>query len=97
MQSRKLAPKYIGPFNVTKVISKTSDYDLELSPELVARRIHPRCHVSLLRAHEPNDDAMFPGRESKHFYNFGMPDDDEWLIDEITSHKFTGRSIKFNV
>jgi hypothetical protein len=35
-RARKLAPKYIGPFKVTKVISETSDYDLELSPELVA-------------------------------------------------------------
>jgi hypothetical protein len=96
-RARKLAPKYIGPFKVTKVISETSDYDLELSPELVARRIHPRFHVSLLRAHEPNDDAIFPGRESKRFYDFGMPDDDEWLVDEITGHRFIGKSIEFNV
>jgi hypothetical protein len=74
-----------------------SDYVLELTPELVARRIHPRFHVSLLRAHEPNDDALFPSHESKRFYDFGMPDNDEWLVDKIVGHRFNGRSIKFNV
>jgi hypothetical protein len=96
-RARKLAPKYIGPFKVTKVLSETSNYELELSPELVARRIHPRFHISLLRAHEPNDDGIFPSRESKRFYDFGMPDDDEWMVDEIVGHRFNGRSIEFNV
>ena len=26
-----------------------------------------------------------------------MPDDDEWLVDEIMGHRFVGKSIKFNV
>jgi hypothetical protein len=26
-----------------------------------------------------------------------MPDDDEWLVDEIVGHRFNGRSIEFNV
>jgi hypothetical protein len=71
--------------------------ELELSEELKARRIHPCFHVSLLRPFEPNNDTLFLGWESKWFYNFGMPDDDEWLIDEIMGHRFVGKSIKFNV
>ena len=82
---------------MTKAFPDTSNYELELSEELVARRIHPRFHVSLLRRHEPNDDAIFPSRESKHFYDFGMPDDDEWLVDEIIGHRFVGKSIEFDV
>jgi hypothetical protein len=82
---------------VTKALPDSSNYELELSEELKARRIHPRFHVSLLRPFEPNDDTLFPGRESKRFYNFGMPDDDEWLIDEIMGHRFVGKSIEFNV
>src|ERR1700676_5529391 len=93
----KLAPKYIGPFRVTKAFPNSSNYELELSEELVARHIHPRFHVSLLRPFEPNDDTLFPGRESKQFYDFGMPDDDEWLVDEIMGHRFVGKSIEFNV
>jgi hypothetical protein len=71
--ARKLAPKYIGPFKVTKAFPDTSNYTLELSEELVARRIHPKFHVSLLRRYEPNNDVIFPSRESKRFYDFRMP------------------------
>jgi hypothetical protein len=96
-RARKLAPKYIGPFAITKALPETSDYDLALSEELTARHIHSRFHASLLRPHEPNDDSLFPSRESKRFYDFGMPDDDEWLVDEIIGHRFVGKSIEFNV
>ena len=96
-RARKLAPKYIGPYKVTEAFPDTSNYVLELPDELVARRVYPKFHVSLLRPHEPNDDSLFPSRESKRFYDFGMPDDDEWLVDEIIGHRFTGKSIEFNV
>jgi hypothetical protein len=59
--ARKLAPKYIGPFKVTKVLPDSSNYELELLEKLKARCIHPRFHVSLLRPFEPNDDTLFPG------------------------------------
>lgn len=97
-RARKLAPKYIGPFEIVKAFPNTSNYELKLSQELIARRIHPRFHVSLLRHHESNDDALFPSCESKHFYDFGMPDDDEWLVDEIISHRFNNdNEVEFNV
>jgi hypothetical protein len=96
-RARKLAPKFIGPFRVTEAFPDTSNYVLELSPELVARRIHPKFHASLLRPFEPNDNLVFPSRESKHFYDFGMPDDDEWLVDEILGHRFVDGAIEFNV
>ena len=35
-QAGKLAPKYTGPFRVTKAIPEMLDYKLELTPELVA-------------------------------------------------------------
>src|SRR5882762_6933150 len=59
--------------------------------------IHPRFHVSLLRLFKPNDDTLSPGQESKHFYDFGMPDDDKWLVNKIMGHHFIGKSIEFNV
>jgi hypothetical protein len=93
----KLAPKYIGPFRVTDANPGTSNYTLDLSDELKARNIHPNFHSSLLRPYEPNDDAIFPNRESKHFYDFGMPDDDEWFVDEILNHRWINKSIEFHV
>src|ERR1700677_1298572 len=71
-RARKLAPKYIGPFKVTNVFPESSNYELELSEELIAWRIYPKFHISLLR---PYDNVVFPSRESRSFYNFGMPDD----------------------
>jgi hypothetical protein len=35
-RARKLAPKYIGPYKVTKAYPETLDYVLELTPELIA-------------------------------------------------------------
>jgi hypothetical protein len=95
--ARKLTPKYIGPFRVTKVLPDSSNYELELSEELKARHIHPCFHVLLLRLFEPNNDTLFLGCESKWFYDFGMPNNNKWLIDEIMGHRFIGKSIKFNI
>jgi hypothetical protein len=79
------------------VFPDSSNYELGLLEELVVRHIHPRFHVSLLRPFKPNDNTLFLGWESRQFYNFGMPDDDKWLIDKIMGHCFMGKSIKFNV
>lgn len=52
---------------------------------------------SLLRPHEPSDSAIFPGRDAQKFYDFGAPDDQEWLVDEIVGHRWKGRNIEFLV
>jgi hypothetical protein len=44
-----------------------------------------------------NDDALFPHRETLTYYNFGLPDDQEWLADEILSQKWDKNSISFQV
>ncbi|KAJ2968610.1 hypothetical protein NUW54_g13166 [Trametes sanguinea] len=36
-RARKLAPKYLGPFPITKVIKEGATYQIDLSPELKAR------------------------------------------------------------
>lgn len=96
-RTQKLAPKYIGPFCVVKSYPGTSTYELELSAKLAAQQIHPVFHVSLLWPFEPNDDSLFPSHESKHFHNFGMPDDDEWLVNKIVGHHFVDNYIEFNI
>ncbi|KAJ7126513.1 hypothetical protein C8R43DRAFT_958020 [Mycena crocata] len=76
----------------------SSTYTLELSSDLVKRGNHPTFHASLLRAHEPNDTTIFPSREANRFYDFGMPDDQEWYIDEIVTHEWTSnRSLRLRV
>ncbi|KAF8133131.1 hypothetical protein K438DRAFT_1998235 [Mycena galopus ATCC 62051] len=72
-----------------------SNYTLELPEELVRRKIYPKFHSSLLRAHEPNDNTIFPSREVQRFYDFGMPDDQEWLVEEIVRHEWVGKHMRF--
>jgi hypothetical protein len=45
--TKKLSPRWVGPFPILQVISKTS-YKLELP---VAWKLHPVFHVSMLKPH----------------------------------------------
>lgn len=96
-RASKLLPKFVGPYRVVKAIPETSNYVLELPDELVKRRIVPRFHVSLLRPHFENDDAMFPNRTSIDAYDFGAPNEAEWLVDEIIGHRWKGKTLEFQV
>jgi hypothetical protein len=93
----KLLPKYIGPYEVLKALPETSNYELDLPEEMVKRRIHRRFHVNLLKPHQPNDDTSFPGRASVDAYDWGAPDDAEWIVSEITAHRWIRRSIEFQI
>src|ERR1700691_570488 len=55
-RSRKLMPKFIGPYPVTKIHPRASRYDLDLPAELKARRIHPSFHIGRFRPFNKNDD-----------------------------------------
>jgi hypothetical protein len=96
-RASKLVPKYVGPYRVTKAFPETSSYELELPEQLAQRRIHPRFHVNLLRPHQANDDLLFPNRSTPEAYDFGAPDDTEWYVDEITAHRWKGKTIEFMV
>ncbi|OJT01589.1 Transposon Ty3-I Gag-Pol polyprotein [Trametes pubescens] len=95
--ARKLAPKFVGPYKVTYAHLEISSYTLDLPDELVQCHIHPTFHSALLRPHKANDDTLFPGRKARKFYNFGVPDDGEWMVDEIVGHRWKGRALEFLV
>jgi hypothetical protein len=96
-RARKLAPKFIGPYKVLSAEPRTSSYVLDLPPELVNRRIHPKFHISRLKAHIPNDDERFPRREVRTIYDFGDDPETEWLVDEIIDHEWRKNSLWFHV
>ena len=50
--TRKLTPKFLGPYTINKVISTTA-YQLDLPATL---RIHPVFHVSLLKPYKESED-----------------------------------------
>jgi hypothetical protein len=96
-RASKLMPKYVGPYKVLQAYPETSNYTLELPSELVKRQVHLKFHVSLLRLHEPNNDALFPNRVSVDTYDVGAPDDAEWIVDELDSHRWNGKDLEFQV
>ena len=87
-RAKKLLPKFIGKYKVVEVHTDASTATLELLPELTAQWVHPTFHMSLLRAHVPNDDARFPHRDMKAYYDFRAADEPEWCVDEILAHRW---------
>ena len=82
-RAKKLLPKFIGLYKVVKTHTAASTVTLELPPELTAQWVHPTFHASLLRAHIPNDDARFPRRDMKAYYDFRAANEPEWFVDKI--------------
>jgi hypothetical protein len=56
--ARKLIPKYIGPYKITKDFGNFS-YRVDLPSNLKQRGVHDSFHASLMRIHIPNDDRLF--------------------------------------
>ena len=96
-RAKKLPPKFMGPYKIVNANTVTSTYELELPEELQARGIFPKFYSSLLRPFVPNDEQLFPNRDPKKFYDFGMPDNTEWVVEEIIGHQWFGDSIVFHV
>ncbi|KAJ3480531.1 hypothetical protein NLI96_g8282 [Meripilus lineatus] len=96
-RASKLLPKFIGPYKVVKAFQEKSMYELELPEELRKRGIFPKFHVSLLRKHVANDEALFPNRDPMVYYDFGTPDEAEWLVDGIIGHQWKGNKPWFQV
>ncbi|RPD52182.1 hypothetical protein L226DRAFT_427436, partial [Lentinus tigrinus ALCF2SS1-7] len=76
---------------------ETSSYTLELPKDLADRGVHPTFHVEWLRRHVPNDDALFPLRDSRAWYDMGEADDIEWLVDEIVGHRWVDGKVELHV
>ena len=95
-RARKLAPKYLGPFTITKILKEGATYQLDLSDELIKRGINPSFHASLLKPHVPSDDRRFPGRLPSQIPGFGEKSD-EWIVEAIVAHHGRGTRSEFEV
>ena len=96
-RSRKLMPKFIGPYTVTQSHPDESRYTLDLPPELKAQRIHPSFHISQLQTYSKNNNKIFPKDKVCAYYDFGNAEDEEWLVDEIIAHQWKGNKLLFLV
>ena len=97
-RARKLVPKYIGPYKIVKAHNEASTVTLELPPALIERQINPTFHMGLIRKFVANNDKLFHSRDAKSFYDFGKDNEQEWLVEEITSHRWTSpKELKLEV
>lgn len=96
-RTRKLAPKYIGPYRVLEANNERSIYRLELPEDLKKKRVHDRFHVNLLKPYLESDAMLFPDREKPVPYDFGAPANTEEVVEEIVDHEWHGSKLMFNV
>ncbi|SJL09561.1 uncharacterized protein ARMOST_12941 [Armillaria ostoyae] len=94
-QDDLLVPKFVGPYKIVRDFGNNS-YQIDLPSELKQWGLHPVFHASLLCAHVPNDDRLFPGRLHSQVGLTAEPDN-EWKIKGIVAHKGKGRDTIFKV
>ena len=71
---------------------------LKLLDDLKNWHIAPIFHTSLICKYEANNDDLFPCHEPKAFYDFGINDEEEWLINEILSNQWiNSKDLEFQV
>jgi hypothetical protein len=85
-QVRKLAPRWIGPFRISSVISDVA-YRLELPPHI---RIHPVFHVSQLKEFH-TELERFPDRYQPPPPSVEIEDQEEYEVDRILEHRYLRR------
>ena len=95
LRARKLVPKYIGPYLITRDFGNES-FEVDLPPELKQKGVHPVFHASNLRIHIPNDDRLFPGRSLGQVTGLGDRSD-EWAVEKIAGHAGKAPDVMFNV
>ena len=89
-------PKFIGPYKILKAMNESSNVTLELPQEFKDRRINPTFHTNLVRPYIKKK-ILFLKRDTKVFYNFGNDEDQEWLVEEISAHKWTNNNLELQV
>jgi hypothetical protein len=84
--TKKLAPTYIGPLTVTKVINPVA-YKLKLPATL---RIHPVFHVSLLQPWRSNQE--FPAHHDIQCHPPPVvPEDEQYAVEALLDKRITAR------
>jgi hypothetical protein len=63
-----------------------SNYQLKLPQEMMTQQIHSVFHVQLLCPFVDNNQTLFPKCDVQYYYDYGEPDDNEWIVNEIIGH-----------
>jgi hypothetical protein len=81
--SRKLTPKYLGPFEIIEQISHVA-YKLKLPANI---KIHPVVHISVLKPYQEDDEFVRPIPPQPEI----IDDEVEYEVEQILDKKFVRR------
>jgi hypothetical protein len=95
--ARKLRLLFIGPFPILQAMPEKSNYWLKLPQEMTTWHIHSMFHIWLLCPFIDNDQTLFPKRDAQYYYDYGEPDNNEWIVNKIIRHQWNGKVIEFHV
>jgi hypothetical protein len=88
-RTHKLCPKFIGPYKILQTRHELSTYMLELPMALQTWQIIPVFQISLLWTHHASNNLMFLNWVQLEQYDFGMPDNQEWFMEELIGYQWT--------
>jgi hypothetical protein len=92
----KLLPRFIGPYQIKRVISSTA-YELSLP---LSMHIHPVFHVHLLKPYE-DGQAIMPERIPVHARPtpaiHEQDEEPEWEVESILQKRCRGRQVQYLV
>jgi len=89
--TRKLIPKFIGPYPITASFPSSSNYDIAFPAHM---KIHSRFHASKLRPYYPNDAERFPSRsfsEPPPVESASDNNTNSYVIEKVVAHKLVGK------
>ncbi|HEY4153194.1 MAG TPA: hypothetical protein VGM38_07715, partial [Pseudolysinimonas sp.] len=89
--SRKLKPKWIGPFRIKHVNKKRNNYSLDLSTDRRLALIHDTFHVSKIKPYIENSPHNFPGRHDKQP---GEINKGRWEVEKVLEYRTAPRTGK---
>jgi hypothetical protein len=91
--SRKLLPRWVGPFNIVKQIHKDT-FELDLRGTF---HIHPTFHVALLKPYQENDPTIFPNRTQDPPALIIIDNEEEYHVKKILKHRKIGKKTQYLV
>jgi len=89
--SRKLKPRWVGPFRIQYVNRKRNNYTLDLSMDSRLSLIHNTFHISMIKPYIENDSTNFPGR---HEEQPGEVGEGRWEVERVLEFSTAPRKSK---
>jgi len=85
-RSRKLKPRWRGPFVVIEFDEQTQNYTVSMDSRIY-RRQRRVFHSSVVKPYHPNNDQRFPGRAHTKLAPILIYHEKEWEVETILDHR----------